>query len=212
MSVSSEPPTPRPHLLVLDDAAVVRRALARRFGAAGLGSTTASRNEEALTHLLKATKGEARVDALVQDHERPVGGDGTRMLKVMRGMYGDRTIANTGLTLRAVPVLVLSGEPHACEPALHKVDRSVRVLAKATGPEALLLELVNMWNGLKQRILAATTEVGVHVVRTPHGWVVDAPSGVETALFRGTGEQLESTLTRLEEVCELAFPEANAAR
>lgn len=58
-------------ILVLDDAAVVRHALARRLTDLGAQTMAAARNEEALGHLLRIVKAGRTVDAIVQDHERP---------------------------------------------------------------------------------------------------------------------------------------------
>ena len=194
MSVPGE----RAHVLLLDDAAVVRRVLAARLQALGMEVTAVCRNEEALGKLLRAAKGASAFDALVQDHERPVGGNGTRMRKVVRRMYADRVQVRTGLRLRGLPVLVMSGEPDACGVDLRGVDPTVRVLSKHGIETRLAGVLRGMWLSLRDRLVATTADSGVRVVRSTHGWVVDSALPVETPLFFGTAEQLEGTLARLD--------------
>jgi len=185
-------------VLVLDDAAVVRRVLSERLGRAHVSATCVCRNEEALGVLLRAAKNAPPVDALVQDHERPVGGDGTRMLKVMRRMYADRCMSGTGVRLRAVPVLVLSGEPGSCGPVLRAVDATVRVMPKHSSDRVLWAALGEMWAELRDRLVASAAEAGARVCRSPHGWVVDTGDTIDTPYFYGEAVLLEATLGRLE--------------
>jgi CheY-like chemotaxis protein len=188
----------KPNVLVLDDAAVVRRVVSERLERSGLETRCVARNEEALGALLRAAKGAWALDALVQDHERVAGGDGTRMLKVMRRMYADRVIPMTGLRIRAIPVIVLSGEPESCGPTLRDVDSTVMVIPKHSSAEGLSRALYEQWSDLRDRLIGAAAASGARVVRSRHGWVVDTGAVLDNPLFLGRPEQLEATLGRLD--------------
>lgn len=186
------------HVLLLDDAEVVRRALTRRLESAGYRVWSAGRNEEALAHLLRAHKGQAEVDLLIQDHERPEGGDGTAMVKVLRRMYADRAIQMTGVTFRALPILVLSGHPESCAPTLASVDPYVRVLSKNSTEKELSDAILDAATQLQARILTHCADAGARITRSHHGWVADVQSDLHTDVFHGDAEQLERTLHRLD--------------